>query len=225
LVKEDRGDLFADPHNILNRWKNYFGQLLNIHGEGGVWQTEMHTAEPFVPQPSASEVEFAVGKLKRYKSPGFIQIPAELTQAGGGILCSEIHKHFQLIWKKRIASPMKTANCGTHSKKEIKLTVVIIEAYHFCQLDTKFYQTFFAVGELHMQMKLLGFTNVDFDITDQDRSNFLYPADTGEKLGYKGTVHQLLIEFKKAYVLVRTEALNNILIEFGIPRKLAGRIR
>jgi hypothetical protein len=27
----------------------------------------MHTAEPFVPEPSASEVEVAIGKLKRYK--------------------------------------------------------------------------------------------------------------------------------------------------------------
>jgi hypothetical protein len=26
----------ADPHKILNEWKNYFCQLLNIHGAGGV---------------------------------------------------------------------------------------------------------------------------------------------------------------------------------------------
>jgi hypothetical protein len=61
LVKDEMGDLLADPHKILNRWKNYFCQLLNVHGAGGVRQTEMHTAEPFVPQPSASEVEVAVG--------------------------------------------------------------------------------------------------------------------------------------------------------------------
>jgi hypothetical protein len=66
LVKDERGDLLADPHKILNRWKNYFCQLLNVHGAGGVRQTEMHTAEPFVPQPTASEVEAAIGKLKRY---------------------------------------------------------------------------------------------------------------------------------------------------------------
>jgi hypothetical protein len=29
----------------------------------------MHTAEPFVPEPSASEDEVAVTKLKRYKPP------------------------------------------------------------------------------------------------------------------------------------------------------------
>jgi hypothetical protein len=54
-------------------------------------QTEMHTAEPFVPEPSASDVEVAIGKLKRCKSAGFDQIPAELIQAGWEILRSEIH--------------------------------------------------------------------------------------------------------------------------------------
>jgi hypothetical protein len=100
LVKDDGGDLVADPHKILNRWKNYFCQLLKVHGAGGVRQTEMHTAEPFVPEPSSSEVEVAIGKLKRYKSPGVDRIPAELIQAGGESLLSEIHKLMKLIWNK-----------------------------------------------------------------------------------------------------------------------------
>jgi hypothetical protein len=85
-VKDERGVLLADPHKILSRWKNYFCQLLNVHGVGGVKQNEMHTAKSFVPEPSASEVEVAVGNLKRYKSPGVDQIPAELIQAGRGTL-------------------------------------------------------------------------------------------------------------------------------------------
>jgi hypothetical protein len=52
------------PHKILNRWKKYFRQLLNVRGVGGVTQTEMHTAEPFVPQPTDSQAEVAIGKLK-----------------------------------------------------------------------------------------------------------------------------------------------------------------
>jgi hypothetical protein len=83
LVKDERGDLLADLHKILNRWKNYFCQLLNVHGAGGVRQTEMHTAEPYVPEPSALESEVAMWKLKRYKSPGAEQIPAELIQQEG----------------------------------------------------------------------------------------------------------------------------------------------
>jgi hypothetical protein len=42
---------------------------------------------------------------------------------------------------------------------------------------------------------------------------------------YNGTVHQLFIDFKKAYDSVRREALYNILIEFGIPRKMVGLIK
>jgi hypothetical protein len=98
LGKDERGDLLADPHKILNRWKNYFCQLLNIHGAGGVRQTEMHTVDPFVPEPGASEVEVAIRKLKRYKSPGVDEIPAELIQAGGETLHSQFHKLIKLIW-------------------------------------------------------------------------------------------------------------------------------
>jgi hypothetical protein len=47
-----------------------------------------------------SEVEVAIRKLKRYKSPGADQIPAELIQAGGVTLHSEIHKLIELIWNK-----------------------------------------------------------------------------------------------------------------------------
>jgi hypothetical protein len=42
---------------------------------GDVRQNEIHTAEPFVPQPSAAEVEDATEKLKRYRSPDGDQIP------------------------------------------------------------------------------------------------------------------------------------------------------
>jgi hypothetical protein len=42
---------------------------------------------------------------------------------------------------------------------------------------------------------------------------------------YNGTVHHLFIDFKKAYDSVRREVLYNILIEFGIPRKLVGLIQ
>jgi hypothetical protein len=42
---------------------------------------------------------------------------------------------------------------------------------------------------------------------------------------YNGTVHQLFIDFKKAYDSIRRETLYNILIEFGTPRKLVGIIK
>ncbi|KAJ4452129.1 hypothetical protein ANN_03647 [Periplaneta americana] len=44
-------------------------------------------------------------------------------------------------------------------------------------------------------------------------------------MGYKGTVHQLFIDFKKAYDSVKREVLYDILIEFGIPKKLVRLIK
>jgi hypothetical protein len=37
---------FTDSHNILNKSKNYFSQLLNVHKVSDVRLIEIHTAEP-----------------------------------------------------------------------------------------------------------------------------------------------------------------------------------
>jgi len=77
IVKDEKGDVVTDSHNILARWRNYFSQLLNVHGVNDVTKTELHTAEPVMPGPSAFEVELAIEKLKSHKSPGIDQIPAK----------------------------------------------------------------------------------------------------------------------------------------------------
>jgi len=46
-----------------------------------------------------------------------------------------------------------------------------------------------------------------------------------KKWEYNEEVHQLFIDFKKAYDSVRREVLYKILIEFGIPRKLVRLIK
>jgi hypothetical protein len=99
-VKDEDGDLLADSQNILSRWKNYFSQLLNVHNVSDVRQIEVHTAEPSVRGLSRLEVEIAIAKLKKYKSPGSDQFPAELIHAGVEILLSEIHKLINPISNK-----------------------------------------------------------------------------------------------------------------------------
>jgi len=64
-----------------------------------VRKTEIRTAEP-LPEPSVSEFELAIIKLKSHKSLGINQIPAELIKAGGKTIRSEIHKLIISIWNK-----------------------------------------------------------------------------------------------------------------------------
>jgi hypothetical protein len=84
----------------LARWRNHFSQVLNVHGVNDVRQTEVHTAEPLVPEHSAFEVEMAIENLKRHKSPRIDQIPAELIKSRGRIIWSEIQKLIISIWNK-----------------------------------------------------------------------------------------------------------------------------
>jgi hypothetical protein len=138
-VKDENGDLLADSHNILNRWKNYFSQLLNVHNVSDVRQIEVHMAEPLVHGPSRLEVEIAIAKLKKYKSPGSAQILAELIQAGGKILLSVIHKLINYFGiRNNCLISGRSLLLYQFTKRVKKLTVIINVGYHCYQLYTKF---------------------------------------------------------------------------------------
>ena len=46
------------------------------------------------------DVEVAIGKVRKYNLPGIDQITAEFDYAGGGSMCSEIHKIMNYIMNK-----------------------------------------------------------------------------------------------------------------------------
>jgi hypothetical protein len=102
LVKDENGDLLADSHNIFNTWN------------------KVNTTEPLVPGPSCIDIEIATAKLKKYKSPGSDQIPAELIQAGGEVLLAVIHELINSIWNKEKLSDQwkESINVPIHKKGE-----------------------------------------------------------------------------------------------------------
>jgi hypothetical protein len=67
------------------------------------------------------------------------QILAELIQVGAKILCSEIHKFINYIWKVEELPHQEEYILFLFSRKMIMQTVEIIEAYHCCQLHRKIY--------------------------------------------------------------------------------------
>jgi hypothetical protein len=44
IIKDESGNLLADPQRVLNRWKNFFKQVLNVHGFHDVRQMDIHMA-------------------------------------------------------------------------------------------------------------------------------------------------------------------------------------
>jgi hypothetical protein len=63
LIKDENGDLPAYSHSVLNMWKNYFCQSLNVQKVNNVRWTEIHvhTAEQVVYEPTSFEVGNVTG--------------------------------------------------------------------------------------------------------------------------------------------------------------------
>jgi hypothetical protein len=81
---------------------------LNVYRVSDVRQIEIHTTEPLIPGPTPFQVEIAIAKLRKYKSPGSDQIPAEMIQAGGLRFINSIWNKKELPdqWKESVMVPI-----------------------------------------------------------------------------------------------------------------------
>jgi hypothetical protein len=122
--------LDADCHNIWARWGNHFSQLFNSD-ISDVRQTELHTAEPLVPELSSFEVELDIEKLKSHKSQGTDQIPTELRQAVGQFTLGSINLLFLFGVMRNCLRSGSNRSFYLSIRRTIKQIAVIIGAYHF----------------------------------------------------------------------------------------------
>jgi predicted transcriptional regulator len=62
MAKDEKGDLVTDSQSTrtLAKWRNHFPEMFNVHWVNNVRQTEIHTTEPLVPEPSVFEFEMAI---------------------------------------------------------------------------------------------------------------------------------------------------------------------
>jgi hypothetical protein len=60
IIRDENDNLLADPQRVLKRRKNFFNQVLNVHGVHDVRQMDIHTAEPLIPKRNLVKVEIAV---------------------------------------------------------------------------------------------------------------------------------------------------------------------
>jgi hypothetical protein len=62
-VNDENGGLVADIHSILARLRNYFCQVLNVHGLMKVGRLK-YSRYSLVPEATAFEAEMAIEKLQ-----------------------------------------------------------------------------------------------------------------------------------------------------------------
>jgi hypothetical protein len=103
--------------------------------------TEIHTAEPFVPDPTPLEFGIAVAKLKHYKSPSSDQIRQNLfKQEMKRYSLRSINSLILFGVRKNCLISGMSPLLFWFKRKAIKLTVVIMEGCHCYRFHTKFIQ-------------------------------------------------------------------------------------
>ena len=227
IVKDEKGDLLADSHSIIARWRNYFSQILNVHGVSDVRQAEIHTAEPLVPEPSALEVELAIEKLQSHKSPGIDQIPEELIKAGGSTIRCAIHKPSVAVWnKEELPGEWKESIIVPINKKGDKTDCNNYRGISLLPTTYKILSNILLSRLIPYAEEIIGDHQCGFRRNRSTTDHiFCIRQILEKKWEHNEPVHQLFIDFKKSYDSVRREALYSILIEFGIPKKVVRLIK
>ena len=84
LIQDKSGKCLTEEKEILSRWTEYCSELYNYEscGDNAVLDCSQPPEEDLQPILQ-EEVEIAVASLKKGKSAGVDNIPAELVQAGG----------------------------------------------------------------------------------------------------------------------------------------------
>jgi hypothetical protein len=211
--------LQADFHNILNRWKNYFPQLLNVHRVSDVRNLQIHTVEPLVPDPSHFEVESAIAKLKRYKYLGSDKLRQN--------------------WFKQ-----KVKRYGLRSINSL----ILFRIRKYCLIsgrslpvhkkgDTTDCNNYRGISLLSTSYKILSHILIRTlrphtdKIIEDYQCGFRHNISTAgqifsfDRYWRKDGIHELFVDLKKAYGSVRSELLYNILIEFCVLMKLVRQIK
>jgi hypothetical protein len=172
-------------------------------------------------------VEIAIGKLKSYKSPCTDQIPAKLIKAGGETLHSEIHRLICSIWnKEELPQQWKESIIVPIHKKGDKTDFKYYRGISPLSTAYKILSNILLARLTPCVNEVIGDHQCGFRRSRSTTDQIFYIRQILEKKWeYNGTVHQLFIDFKKAYDSVTGEVIYNILIEFGIPKKLVRLIK
>jgi hypothetical protein len=126
IIKDENINLLAVPRNVLNRWKNYFNHVLNVHGPH-VRQIFVHVAEPLVSEAGLVQLNCSKKGVKDY----ILRYTVVLVLYG---------------IRRNCHSSGRSILLNQFIKRAIRLIVIIIEDSLSYQLPTKFYITLFWPG-------------------------------------------------------------------------------
>ena len=135
-IQDKSGKCLTEENEILSRWTEYCSELYNYEscGDNAVLDCSQPKVEDLQPI-FREEVEIAVASLKKGKSSGVYNKPAELVQAGGETMIDVLTEICNRIWRTRewptpwtqslIITLPKRATCSSARITELSASSVI----------------------------------------------------------------------------------------------------
>jgi hypothetical protein len=105
------GNRIAGEQQILNRWAEYFEELLKSSTTTQSMNTEIvyFSPELHISVPTVTEVDDTNRRMKDNRTPGEDAITAELIKGSGRSLWKNIHQLIVSIWEKLFALYIRRA--------------------------------------------------------------------------------------------------------------------
>lgn len=224
-LKNKNGDLIGSTKEKLNRWVEYFDEVLNIgnYEEQTREQEEFHNnGQEVIEEPTDQEIEEECKKLKNNKSSGENGIPAEVLKYVGGSLKKRISTLIKRIWhEERMPQQWRNAlicpipkkgsktNCENYRGISLLDVTYKVLARIIRNRLTPYHNNI--VGEYQGGFKG-GRSTIDQIFTLKMVQNQSYEQNL--------SLHIMFIDFMKAYDSIERRKLYEAMNKLSIPGKL-----
>ena len=100
VIEDKEGNLLTESSAVLQRWTEYCNELYNyqLHPDPNIIKNSHRNEQERDPPILQTEIDDAIKKLKKGKSPGIDNVPSELIKSGG----EELNKKFTKLCQKVI---------------------------------------------------------------------------------------------------------------------------
>ena len=226
LCKDKSGLVIADEERCINRWAEYFRELLNPNNPPDRNEQDndlpFQTAQPYIAEPTLQEVKDEILKLKNFKAPGIDNLPGELFKNGGDALWIELHELIVKIWKsEELPEEWKTSLLCPIYKKGDKLECKNYRGIALLNIAYKIFANILYQRLLPYAECTIGEYQCGFRAGRSTSDQLFNIRQILEKCKeYNIELHHLFVDFKAAYDSVIRSKLWRAMEEFGIPNKL-----
>lgn len=233
-VKDKEGKLILQEKQQLERWKEFFSELLNrVTGDNDGQEEDVNQAigeednRISIAPPSRGEIIKAVKELKNGKSPGIDNIPPEVLKANPEATADILHRLLKQIWEEEAVPTEWKRGLLVKIPKKGDLTVcnnwrgITLLSVPSKVLTRIVLNRIKGVIESKLRREQAGFRK-DCACVDMINTLRIILEQSNE---FQSPLYLTFVDFEKAFDSISRKSMWTALKEFGLPQKVINIIK